>query len=470
MDNKAIVEILNNLKQLCDKEGGISFYKLSEELFKTRKFNLIPVMSEILINDNFRNFIYTESPMFLVVNAKNLSIQKEDISLIDINETFMKSNIESLFEKYYDYSKDKLSNEEFVTLSVINELMHGTDMRDMFTRNGEQITLTEEVKMVIESLYVSGVDKILNDDDNNNEEANNYVGDEETYNIQCLLNDANKKYTNIEEMVEYLSSKGFLFVETASATRYKLPNFSPSKNMKISLLISNGKQLRLGFFLFIVSDIYTNEVIFSGVRDVSDDYNFVDNPLQFLEDYDPKSDRLTYRAIFYFILIYSLNSGDKRYNYIINAYFDTLPCSDNENKYLVYKNEACVFIKRKKEGERFIIGINGIKYNVDKIVFEAKISYEDYSQLYKDIIECIKKENLSVKLEKLLNILASKLSEKSFEMFLLKDLKSIKNKDDFKEDIKSYSLGKYEVLYDRCSKSHVMVLTNVDDFIIDIFN
>lgn len=467
--DKAIVEILNKLKQLCDKEGGISFYRVSEELFKSRKFNLLPVMSDILINDNFRNFIYTESPMFLVVNAEKLSIKKEDISLIDINVSFMKSNIESLFEKY-DYSVDKLSNEEFITLSVINELMHGTDMIDMFIKNGDRITLTEKVKMIIESLYASGLDKILNVDDDDNEEVNKYVVDEETYSIQCLLNDANKKYTNIEEMREYLSSKGFLFVETASATRYKLPNFAPSKNMKLSLLISNGKQLRLGFVLFIVSDIFTNEVIFSGFRDVSDDYNFVDNPLQFLEEYNPKSDKLNYRSIFYFILIYSLNNGDKRYNYILNAYFDTLPCSDNENKYLVYKNEICVFIKRKKEGERFIIGINGIKYSIDKIVFEAKISYEEYSQLCRDIIECIKKENLSVKLEKLLNTLASKLSEKSFEMFLLKDLKSIKNKDDFKEDIKSYSLGKYEVLYDRCSKSHVMVLTNVDDFIIDIFN
>lgn len=468
--DKAIIEILNNLKQLCAKEGGISFYRLSEELFKTRKFNLLPVMSDILINDNFRNFIYTESPMFLVVNAERLSIKKEDISLIDINVSFMKSNIESLFEKY-DYSVDKLSNEEFVTLSIINELMHGTDMRDMFIKNGDRITLTEEVKMVIESLYASGLDKILNDDDDdNNEEVSKYVGDEETYSIQCLLNEANKKYTNLEEMIEYLSSKGFLFVETASATRYKLPNFNPSKNMKLSLLISNGKQLRLGFVLFIVSDIFTNEIIFSGFRDVSDDYNFVDNPLQFLEEYNPKSDKLNYRSIFYFILIYSLNNGDKRYNYILNAYFDTLPCSDNENKYLVYKNEICVFIKRKKEGKRFIIGINGIKYNIDKIVFEAKITYEKYSQLCRDIIECIKKENLSVRLEKLLNILASKLSEKSFEMFLLKDLNAIRNKDDFEEDIKSYSLGKYEVLYDRCSKSHVMVLTNVDDFIIDIFN
>lgn len=470
MSEMKIENLVQELREESISKGGIEFDYLAKKLLKTKSFILIPIPHGIIENDDIQCFVYTKYPAAIIIDTVNSKIKDSDIKLMDIPIEMIKGCIDDILRKY-DFTVEKLTIEEYLTLFIVSELVEDLSItRDIFTNDEEdKVILTKEAKKLLEALSVSDlnglfVENTIPSNTNTNNDDIGFIDDED---IRKFLNEGCNEYTDVKEEIDFLVSKGFVFVETASTDKYKLPDFNPGKKMNISLLVSDGKRMTIGTIIFIVSGIKSGVPVFCGCRDMKDDKKFLNRPIEFLNAYDPESDYIDDRARFYSLILNILNNESDMTKYIFDSYFKELPNSNDTEKYLVYKDKINVFVSKRKEGDKTFTAVSGIRYAMDKYVFDAEISYEDYNNLYRNILYKMN-TGTSAELKDLLNIIASKMNENLFERFMIKTLDAYKN-EDFELDVKSYSLGRFEVLYDRCRKDHITVLTGVDDLIANIF-
>lgn len=466
MSEMNIESLVKELKEESISKGGIDFDSIADKLLRTRKFILIPIPNGIIENDDIQCFVYTNYPSAIIIDTVNSRIKDSDIKLMDISTSMIKDCIDSILRKR-DFIVEKLTVEEYITLFTVSDLVEYLSItRDVFINENDKVVLTAEARDLLEELSTRDLNGLFVENivhTKNNDDIG-FIDDED---IRNFLKDGCDEYTDVKEEIDFLVSKGFVFVETASTDKYKLPEFNPGKKMNISLLVSDGKRMTIGKIIFIVSEIKSGAPVFCGYRDMKDDKKFLNRPIEFLNTYDPESDYIDDRARFYSLILNMVNNESDMTKYIFDSYFKELPNSNDTEKYLVYKDKINVFVGKMKEGDKTFTAVSGIRYDMDKYVFDAEISYEDYNNLYRDIL-CKMTIGTSTELKDLLTIIASKMNENLFERFMVKTLDAYKN-EDFELDVKSYSLGSFEVLYDRCRKDHITVLTGVDDLIANIF-
>ena len=462
-----IKKIVKELKEESISKGGIDFDSIANKLLKTRSFIIIPIPNGIIENDDIQCFVYTKYPSAIIIDTVNSKIKDSDIKLMDIPTSMIKDCIDSILRKR-DFIVEKLTVEEYITLFTVSDLVEYLSItRDVFINENDKVVLTTEARDLLEELSTRDLNGLFVENivhTKNNDDIG-FIDDED---IRNFLKDGCYEYTDVKEEIDFLVSKGFVFVETASTDKYKLPDFNPGKKMNISLLVSDGKRMSIGKIIFIVSEIKSGAPVFCGYRDMKDDKKFLNRPIEFLNTYDPESDYIDDRARFYSLILNILNNDESDMTkYIFDSYFKQLSNSNDTEKYLVYKDKINVFVSKRKEGDKTFTAVSGIRYSMDKYVFDAEISYEEYNNLYRNILYKMT-TGTSTELKDLLTIIASKMNESLFERFMIKTLDAYKN-EDFELDVKSYSLGSFEVLYDRCRKDHITVLTGVDDLIANIF-
>lgn len=276
---------------------------------------------------------------------------------------------------------------------------------------------------------------------------------------------------NLQSAIDYIIDQGFIFVEsTTDNLDISLGNYPKGFLDGYRKSIFAGCGNLFGYHIVVLSD--DDNIVIDSMYNQLEHYSFLDHPIEWLSRYDPKNSSLENLTRFYDVLISCIGTDTELNAKFINLLFKSTngkeATKDDTEFYLKFKDSKYVYIACKKNDDKTMINVHGIRCNVDEIVFESGIRYDIFDSMYKMLKDAKSEGELpSGIVEKTLNAISECISYKGFQNLMTKVLFCEQN-EDVAIDIHSFYLGRYEVLYDECSKHHVTVITGIDSFILSI--